>query len=55
VEGNRISATLPEGATHYIFNLADEYDFLVSYPRMGGMNDYRGGNYSVNALVVDAD
>ncbi len=35
-------AALPEGTTHYLFNLVDEYQFMVSYPRMGGKNDYRG-------------
>ena len=30
--GNRISATLHEGTTHYVINLIDENNFLVSYP-----------------------
>ena len=55
VEGNMVKATLPEGTTHYIFNLVDEHQFLVSYPRMGGMNNYQGGKYSVNALAADVD
>jgi arylsulfatase A-like enzyme len=45
-------ATLPEGCTHYLFNLVDEYQFMVSYPRMGGKNDYNRGQYSVNALTA---
>ena len=45
-------AVLPEGTTHYLFNLVDEYQFMVSYPRMGGKNDYKGGQYSVNALAA---
>jgi hypothetical protein len=55
VEGNIVKATLPEGTTHYTFNLVDEHQFLVSYPHMGGMNSYKGGKYSVNALVVNVD
>ncbi|MEP4077263.1 sulfatase [Haloferula sp.] len=31
-EGNKVSATLPEGTTHYVINLIDENNFLVSYP-----------------------
>ena len=46
-----VRARLPEGTSHYLFNLVDEHRYLVSYPRMGGRNDYRGGNYSINALV----
>ncbi|MBK1855499.1 sulfatase [Verrucomicrobiaceae bacterium 5K15] len=30
--GNKISATLPKGTTHYVINLIDENNFLVSYP-----------------------
>jgi uncharacterized sulfatase len=30
--GKKISATLPEGTTHYVINLIDENNFLVSYP-----------------------
>lgn len=48
---NMVRAGLPEGTTHYLFNLVDEHRFMVSYPRMGGKNEYRGGNYSINALV----
>ncbi|CAH8283018.1 arylsulfatase A-like enzyme [Mariniflexile fucanivorans] len=29
-----VSATLPKGTTHYIINLIDEHNFLVSYPEM---------------------
>jgi hypothetical protein len=54
VEGNMVKATLPEGTTHYLFNLVDEHQFMVSYPRMGSMSDYQGGKYSVKALAVDA-
>lgn len=30
--GKKISATLPNGTTHYVINLIDENNFLVSYP-----------------------
>lgn len=30
--GKKISATLPAGTTHYVINLIDENNFLVSYP-----------------------
>ena len=29
---SKITATLPEGTTHYVINLIDENNFLVSYP-----------------------
>lgn len=48
-----VRATLPKGTTHYIFNLVDEYQFMVSYPRMGSNSQYNKGAYSINALVVD--
>lgn len=30
--GKKVSAELPEGTTHYVINLIDENNFLVSYP-----------------------
>ncbi|WPJ95685.1 sulfatase [Coraliomargarita algicola] len=30
--GNRVAATLPKGTTHYLINLIDANNFLVSYP-----------------------
>ena len=33
-DGHRVTARLPAGATHYVFNLIDENHYLVSYPRM---------------------
>ncbi len=48
--GNRVTAILPNNTTHYIFNLIDEHQFMVSLPRMGSMSDYQGGNYSTKAL-----
>jgi len=52
VVGNKVTATLPEGATHYIFNLIDEHNYLVSHPRMGSMGDYTRSQYSVKAFAV---
>ena len=50
--GKTATATLPEGTTHYIFNLVDEYQFMVSHPRMGSKNNYRGGHFSEGALTA---
>ncbi len=30
-----VSVTLPKGTTHYVFNLIDENNFLISYPNAG--------------------
>jgi arylsulfatase A-like enzyme len=51
--GKTVSATLPAGTTHYLFNLVDEHQFLISHPRMGSMSDYKNGNYSTRALVAE--
>jgi arylsulfatase A-like enzyme len=48
-----VKAKLPEGTTHYIFNLVDEYQFMLSMPRMGSSGDYVKGQYAVKALVAD--
>jgi len=31
----RVEATVPEGTTHYVFQLVDENNFLISYPEVG--------------------
>ncbi len=36
--GNTVTAELPDGTTHYIINLIDENNFLVSYPDVPGGN-----------------
>ena len=33
----RVEARLPDNVTHYVFNLIDENDFLISYPEVGPM------------------
>ncbi len=35
----RVTATLPEGTTHYVFNIIDENNFLISYPDLGARID----------------
>ncbi len=37
IKGNRLIGALPIGSTHYVFNLVDEHNFLVSYPEMPDM------------------
>ncbi len=37
IAGARLTAELPKGASHYVFNLIDENNFLVSYPQMVDM------------------
>jgi len=51
-QDNVVRAVLPEGCTHYLFNLVDEFNFMVSYPHMGGKNDYKRGHYAGNALAA---
>lgn len=46
----KISATLPEGTTHYVINLIDENNFLVSYPDVEKAT--RTKNASPTALSV---
>ena len=56
VKGNRLEAELPKGATHYVFNLIDENNFLVSYPQMVDMltagSRKPKGAYSLEAFAV---
>ncbi len=47
--GRKVSAKIPKEATHYLINLVDENQFLVSYPEM---NSKVGNNYSTIALPV---
>ena len=57
VKGNRLEAELPKGATHYVFNLIDENNFLVSYPQMVDMltagSRKPKGAYSMEAFAVN--
>lgn len=47
--GGKASAKLPKGTTHYLINLIDENNFLVSYPEI---SDKFGHQYSTLALPV---
>ncbi len=48
-----VTAQLPEGTTHYVVNLIDENDFLVSYPALKGQLKYnRKQKVSEDALRV---
>jgi len=40
IGNNTVTAELPEGTTHYIVNLIDENNFLVSYPDVPGGNHF---------------
>ena len=46
-----ITCTLPEGTTHYVLNLIDANNFLVSYPDLKGKYG-KGNPYSVDAIQV---
>lgn len=50
-ETGRAEATIPEKATHYVWNLIDENHFLVSYPKMRAEKDSKD-NYSEKAIAV---
>ena len=56
VKGDRLEAELPRGTTHYVFNLVDENNFLVSYPQMVDMLTVGSrkpkGTYSMEAFAV---
>jgi len=50
---NTVEAMLPEGTTHYLINLIDENNFLVSYPEMKDGKDLKKsrGKHSDDALI----
>ena len=41
VQGDTITATLPAGTTHYLFNVIDENNYLVSFPKLAEEKSYR--------------
>ncbi|MGB0993754.1 MAG: alpha/beta hydrolase [Akkermansiaceae bacterium] len=47
----KVTATLPKGTTHYLINLIDENNYLISYPG-GFKKDARDKKYSEYALKV---
>jgi len=50
---NTAEAIIPEGTTHYIFNIVDENQFLVSYPKMKDGREMKKSRtkYSDDALT----
>ena len=50
---SNLSVKLPPGTTHYLFNLIDDKNFLVSYPRLGQTGHFKKGHYSTKALKVN--
>ena len=46
-----VTATLPEGTTHFILNFIDENNFLVSYPELKGKYS-KSNRYSKDAIKV---
>lgn len=51
LSGNKVSARLPKGTTHYFINLIDENNFLRSYPEAGvEISDPAKAKYSEHAL-----
>jgi hypothetical protein len=53
---NTATAELPSGTTHYIINLIDENNFLVSYPDVPGANHIgrTGEKYAKYSIAVTA-
>ena len=51
---HKVTAVLPKGTTHYVINLIDENNFLVSYPEVMDLITLRKtqAKYSQNALSV---
>lgn len=48
----KASATLPKGTTHYIFNLIDENNFLVSHPNL--RSEYsKADKYASDAIIAN--
>jgi len=53
-DGSRGSVTLPKGTTHYIINLIDSNDFLVSYPEIDPIEEHQTvRSYSAIALKAE--
>ena len=49
-----ISARLPDGTTHFLIDLIDENNFLVSYPDLPGQKGLAGSKYSEFAIRSNA-
>lgn len=46
-----VKVKLPKGTTHYVLNIIDVNNFLVSYPEMPTEKKARKGNYASKALI----
>ena len=47
---DKVYVTLPKGTTHYVFNLVDENNFLISYPDPGCLKETK--EFSPKAIAV---
>ena len=47
---DKVYVNLPEGTTHYVFNLVDENNFLISYPEAGYLKETKV--FSTKAIAV---
>ena len=47
---DKVYVNLPEGTTHYVFNLVDENNFLISYPDPGYLKETKV--FSTKAIAV---
>lgn len=50
VNDDKVSVTLPTGTTHYVFNLMDENNYLISYPTPGYLKETKV--FSPKAIAV---
>jgi arylsulfatase A-like enzyme len=51
----KLTAELPEGTTHYLFNLIDENHFLVSYPQVDVDSKVRSEKTQYSSFALKAD
>ena len=50
VADSTITATLPEGTTHFYSDLIDEHQFVVSYPEVEKERGKRQKSHAQNAI-----
>lgn len=53
LEEGKATMEVPEGATHYFFNLIDEHNFLISHPKIDSVNDRGEKKPSTYALALE--
>ena len=51
LSNNKVSVTLPKGTTHYVFNLMDENNYLISYPEAGYLKQTK--IFATKAIAVE--